>query len=145
MSIPPIKGIIMPASLPKPSTIVSWLFYLTPIYIFVLAPLLGQIFPPGENNGAVEEDGYYDAYDAYDGAAAAATSGLRLDDDSFISLDDGVPVDCPGGESDGYQVHLLSREPLVIYIEGFLGDWEVEHLVGVRYVHTSIQRGIYNS
>jgi prolyl 4-hydroxylase len=29
-------------------------------------------------------------------------------------------------------VHVLSREPLVVYIEGFLGSEEVEEVVGLR-------------
>lgn len=30
-------------------------------------------------------------------------------------------------------VHVLSREPLVVYIEGFLGQDEVQHVVDIRY------------
>jgi prolyl 4-hydroxylase len=38
------------------------------------------------------------------------------------------------GEHDYKGVHILSREPLVVYIEGFLGEEEARHAVGVRYV-----------
>lgn len=31
-------------------------------------------------------------------------------------------------------VHVLSREPLVVYIEGFVGDGEADDVVKVRYV-----------
>lgn len=31
-------------------------------------------------------------------------------------------------------VHLLSREPLVVYVEGFLDEEEARHVVDVRYV-----------
>ena len=30
-------------------------------------------------------------------------------------------------------VHVLSREPLVVYVEGFLGEDEVQHVVDIRY------------
>jgi prolyl 4-hydroxylase len=30
-------------------------------------------------------------------------------------------------------LHVLSREPLVVYVEGFLRGHEVEHVVNVRY------------
>ncbi len=35
-------------------------------------------------------------------------------------------------------VHVLSREPLVVYIEGFLKDSEVEEVVTLRYVNSFI-------
>lgn len=38
------------------------------------------------------------------------------------------------GEHKYKGVHILSREPLVVYIEGFLGDEEARHVVGIRYV-----------
>jgi prolyl 4-hydroxylase len=31
-------------------------------------------------------------------------------------------------------VYVLNREPLVVYIEGFLSDKEAKHVIGVRYV-----------
>jgi prolyl 4-hydroxylase len=35
----------------------------------------------------------------------------------------------------GYKgVYLLSREPLVVYIEGFLGEGEGDEVVKLRYV-----------
>lgn len=34
-------------------------------------------------------------------------------------------------------VHVLSREPLVVYIEGFLSAEEAEHVVEVRYVRVT--------
>jgi hypothetical protein len=36
-------------------------------------------------------------------------------------------------------VHILSREPLVVYIEGFLGEEESRHVIDVRYVGSCIQ------
>jgi prolyl 4-hydroxylase len=56
--------------------------------------------------------------------------GINLTDDSFISPEDGVPFTCPGAE--GYQVHLLSREPLIMYIENFVSEAEANHILDMR-------------
>lgn len=104
------------ATLPKISTVVSWIFYLVPLYIFVAAPILRQLWPAGPR--AAQQDGELPA-------------NLHLSDDSFISREDGVPLNCQGG--DDYRVHLLSREPLAMYVEDFLKDWEADHLVEMRF------------
>lgn len=111
------------ASFPNPSTLLSWAIYFVPVYIFVLNPLLTQFFPDSTTPLT------WESYDAYEGDDAAP--GLNLTDDSFISPNDGVPANCPGA-ADGYQVHLLSRTPLIIYIENFLSDAEADHLVDIR-------------
>lgn len=111
------------ASFPNPSTLLSWAIYFVPVYIFVLNPLLSQFFPDSTTPLT------WESYDAYEGDDAAP--GLNLTDDSFISPNDGVPANCPGA-ADGYQVHLLSRTPLIIYIENFLSDAEADHLVDIR-------------
>lgn len=33
-------------------------------------------------------------------------------------------------------IHILSREPLVVYIEGFLGEGEGQEIVDLRYVNS---------
>lgn len=101
------------ASFPKLSTVISWFFYLIPIYIFIIAPALRQVFP-----------------DEADDLDDTETPSLHLSDDSFISHEDGTPLNCPGGND--YRVHILAVEPLVIYVEDFLKDWEADHLVNVR-------------
>lgn len=106
------------ASIPKLSTIISWLFYLVPLYIFIGVPILRQIFP-GETPDTDDLDD-------------SDTPSLHLSDDSFVSPEDGVPLNCPG--SGDYRVHILAVEPLVIYIEDFLKDWEADHLVNARCV-----------
>lgn len=118
------------ASLPKPSTIFSWIIYLVPLYLFVFAPLLRQFFPSSE-------DGDLDA-DKADEAAHQHIPALNLSDDSFISPEDATPLNCGKGE-DNYQIHLLSRDPLAIYIEGFLSDREADHLVDVRCVSVNFE------
>lgn len=114
-------------SLPKLSTLISLFFYLIPLYIFVGAPLLRQIFPGDDETAA-------DAADDFDlDGDDSETPSLHLSDDSFISPEDGTPLNCPPGSND-YRVHILNVEPLVIYIEGFIKEWEADYLVDVRYV-----------
>lgn len=110
------------AALPKPSAILTWIIYLVPLYIFVLAPLLRQLFPARGDEDLDEREQH-----------RQHAPGVNVSDDSFISAEDGTPLDCAGG-ADNYQVHLLSRDPLVIYIEGFVKDSEADHLLNVRYV-----------
>lgn len=110
----------MPA-VPKLSTILSSLFYLLPLYLFIGAPILRQLYPSGTT-------------DSISDPAEPKTD--HLSDDNFVSVDDGVPLDCPG--EDDYQIHILSREPLVMYIEGFLSGWEADHLVDMRYFFPSL-------
>jgi len=40
-------------------------------------------------------------------------------------------LECPEHK---YAVHILSKEPLVVYIEGFLSHEEAEHVVRMRWV-----------
>ena len=127
---------------PNTSTILSWFFYLIPVYLFVIAPFLQQIFPPDEPSSSstspstsiwgADLDHESIQYDA----EGNEIPGLNLEDDSFISPEDDVPVDCAvdGNGDGGYKTHILSREPLVIYIEGFLSEREADHLVDVRFV-----------
>jgi len=110
------------ASIPKLSTVVSWLIYLVPVYIFILNPLLQQFLPE-----SVTLFGSNDLSEWVD-----AAPGLNLTDDTFISPEDGTPFNC-AGEPEGYKVHLLSRTPLILYIENFVGVEEADHLVDIRY------------
>lgn len=114
------------ASMPKLSNVISWLIYLVPVYIFVLNPLLQQFFP-----GAFNPWETSDTFGHWDGEAL----GINITDDSFISPEDGVPFNC-ASEPEGYRVHLLSRAPLILYIENFLGAEEADHLVDIRQDHT---------
>jgi hypothetical protein len=43
----------------------------------------------------------------------------------------GTGITCP---RDAYSVHIYSREPLVLYIEGFLSVEERAHLLEIRWV-----------
>jgi prolyl 4-hydroxylase len=120
----------MASSTPKLSTIITWLLYFVPVYIFVLDPLLRPYFPDSSPSllwGQGQDGHILEEWDT-------APSTLHLTDDSFISPDDGVPVNCPG-EAEGYRVHLLSQAPLVLYIENFVSAAEADHLVDIRYFH----------
>lgn len=59
----------------------------------------------------------------------------RLNTDLLATEDDvavnGTGLQCP---QDAYSVHIYSREPLVLYIEGFLSGEERAHLLDIRYL-----------
>jgi hypothetical protein len=117
------------AATPQLSTIITWLLYFVPVYIFVLDPLIRPYFPENASlaSWGDNQDGH--SLEEWDNSP----STLHLTDDSFISPDDGAPVNCPG-EAEGYRVHLLSRAPLVLYIENFVSAAEADHLVDIRYI-----------
>jgi hypothetical protein len=48
---------------------------------------------------------------------------------SLIATDE--PLSCP---SHGYNIHILSLEPLMMYIESFLSEKESKHLLEIRYL-----------
>ncbi|KAL1857975.1 hypothetical protein Plec18170_003199 [Paecilomyces lecythidis] len=147
----------MAPTLPKATTLLSWFFYLIPVYLFILAPLFQFLFPEwgnpraGNELGGREGYGYEHGYNYEDGVDNGHGYGydddtvpLHLTDDRFISPEDDVPFTCP--EQEGrYKVHIFSRVPLVIYIEGFLGEDEAGHLVRVsegKYAPSIIYDGI---
>ncbi|PYH45484.1 oxidoreductase, 2OG-Fe(II) oxygenase family [Aspergillus saccharolyticus JOP 1030-1] len=116
------------------STLFSYLFYLLPVYFFVLAPLLRQIFPASSTGNFLDLDLDLDP----DGIQA--DSDLTLNPE-ILSLPDGVIATCP---PDNYRVHLLQRDPLVIYIEDFLSAEESDHLVDIsnaNYTRSTIYNG----
>lgn len=108
------------ASIPKLSTLITWALYFIPIYLFIVDPFLRGFFPsllPSDDNDLFDESG-------------APGPGINLTDDSFISPEDGVPFHCPDAE--GYRVHLLSRTPLIMYIENFVSETEANHILDMR-------------
>ena len=112
--------------MPNLSTIFTYTLYFIPFYLFVLSPLISQIVPSSWWSGSTT---YYNEYD-YAEDDLLPTTGVRLDDDTHLSIEDGVPIECPGDE---YKVHLLRQNPLVIYIEGFLSIEEADHMLEARY------------
>ncbi|KAJ5092749.1 hypothetical protein N7456_008610 [Penicillium angulare] len=111
------------ASFPKISTLVTWALYFIPIHIFVLDPFLRPFLSQSQTTPTPNTD-----TDTFDWDIPDSAPTLNLTDDSFISPEDGVRVTCPA-EPTGYKVHLLSRTPLILYLENFLSDDEATHLV----------------
>ncbi|PLB40784.1 oxidoreductase, 2OG-Fe(II) oxygenase family [Aspergillus candidus] len=126
------------------NTILSSLFYLLPLYLFVLAPLLRQYFPSDDASNTTTTNIPFDPFnnsplipspsefesnpDAYD---------LPYLDPDFLSPDDPSspsyspseePLTCP---QDTYKTHILSRTPLIIYIENFLSGPETTSLLSL--------------
>lgn len=110
------------ASLPKPSTLLTWALYFIPIYLFILDPLLRSAIPSPE-----PEINIFD--DTPQSTDPSTPKPLNLQDDSILSLEDGLPITCPDTTPPGYQVHLLSRTPLILYLENFISAPEADHLV----------------
>jgi prolyl 4-hydroxylase len=90
---------------------ISYILALLPLYVLVYLPLSRIIFPsqvPLSNNLAYNS--------------------------SFIATEDAElfnPASCP---KHSYETHILSLEPLMVYIENFLSVKEREHLVSIRSV-----------
>lgn len=118
------------------STVITWLLYLVPIYIFLIVPGLRVFFPATELQtkdvspvfGRFEFDDEAD-YDQL-------VPGLRVEDDSFISPEEDLDqLNC---REDDYRVHIFSHKPLIIYVENFFTDAEADHLVTVRLAPLSL-------
>lgn len=111
---------------PKLSTALTWLLYLLPVYIFVISPALRALFTSNEVSGAFDWP-EYDESDEYE-----LVPGINITDDRFISPEDNSgQLQC---RENDYRVHILSRAPVVMYIENFLSESEADHLTEVRYV-----------
>jgi prolyl 4-hydroxylase len=98
------------------SSLVQYAFLAAIVYVLAGAPLSSLLS------------------DSYSGGASvaknSAASVKKLETVVFPNAD----LKCAEHTYKG--VYVLSREPLVVYIEGFLGKEEAEHVVGVRYVNT---------
>lgn len=98
------------SSLFSASSLVQYAFFAVMLYFLAGAPL----------SSVVSE--------SYSGSAASV--GVTQEKiDSLV-----VPErDLVCGEHQYKGVHILHREPLVLYIEGFLSDEEARHVVQIRY------------
>jgi prolyl 4-hydroxylase len=91
---------------PRLRTILEYAIISIPLYIFVLSPLLKTIAPSlFSNTGSVN----YQSFEKSD--------SLVIPDESLV---------CPPHK---FNVRILSREPLIVYIDGFLSETETSHLV----------------
>lgn len=94
-----------------------YVFALIPLYVLVWVPLSQIIF----------------------GRQSSLDEPLNLNS-TFIASDE--PLYCP---EDSYKTYIISREPLMIYIEGFLKENESRHLVDVRCVAFFYSDGKYEN
>lgn len=90
---------------------IGYIFALLPLYMILYLPI-SRMF-----NGSPEE---------------LTTSDFNVLNNSLIATDE--PLFCP---SHGYITHILSLEPLIVYIEDFLSANETEHLLKIRFVYIS--------
>lgn len=95
----------------KLSSIVEYLLVSAAVYIFALSPLLRTYFP---SFILVEETPQYQTFEK--------TDSLVIPDPNVVC------------EPHGYNIRILSQEPLVVYVENFLSQEEADHLVDVSYV-----------
>jgi len=93
---------------PKLSTTVQYLFIGAIGYILAGAPLSRSLF------GARKQD-------PPEEISPEKSASLVISEDNLT---------CP---HHAYNIHIFSRDPLVIYIQSFLSNEEAEHLVRVRY------------
>lgn len=94
----------------KHAKMIGYFFAIIPLYVLVYVPLTNILFGGGIKRQLEE------------------ASSLQLNS-SFIATND--PISCP---KHSYNTYILSHEPLMVYIEGFLSLNESKHLVRVRCV-----------
>ncbi|KAI9367970.1 hypothetical protein BJX61DRAFT_525963 [Aspergillus egyptiacus] len=110
-----------------PTISLSSIFYLVPLYFLVIAPLLRQLNPSQQQQQHQQQLSFLDDASYDDNADEDPIHTLNPD---VLSLDDGTPISCPP-DSESYRIHLLSRTPLVIYVESFLSPSEADHLTNI--------------
>lgn len=84
-------------------------------YVFALLPLYMILYLPISHMLSDSPEKF-----------TAADSNIL--NNSLIATDE--PLFCP---SHGYKTHILSFEPLIIYIEDFVSVNETKHLLKIRY------------
>jgi prolyl 4-hydroxylase len=99
-------------------TLVQYAFFGLVAYVLAGAPLRNILFSTDRG----------ESYSFARDAGAGSMSPQRLD--SLVIPDASLTCDAHAFKS----VHVLSREPLVVYIEGFLGEKEADEVVELRYV-----------
>lgn len=70
------------------------------------------------------------------GASVVRTPRPQMNE-SLLAIErpNATALSCP---PDTYAVHIFSKEPLVLYIEGFLSATERSHLLDIRYLPCSL-------
>jgi prolyl 4-hydroxylase len=98
-------------------TVFEYLLLSIPLYIFVGSPLLKVLAPSYFGS---DGDANYQSFEN--------TDALVFPDSDLV---------CPPHP---YNVRVLSREPLVVYIDGFLSEKEADHMVKAAYVSPAFGR-----
>lgn len=101
------------------STIVQYAFLALVAYVLAGAPLQEMLRGRGEGS----------SYSYSQDASAGSMSPQKLD--GLVIPDANLTCEEHAFKS----VHVLSREPLVVYIEGFLGEREADEVVQLRYAY----------
>jgi prolyl 4-hydroxylase len=112
----------MTVKLPRIRTIFEYFLFSIPLYIFVLSPLLRTYFP---------------SFSLFDGSdtSVSFSSSSSAKHQSYEKTDALVIPDPHLQCADStYKTRILSREPLIVYIEGFLSDEEVRHFIDLAFV-----------
>lgn len=99
-------------------TVFQYAFLALVVYVLAGAPLQ-EIFLSGRDGSS---------YSYSRDASASPMSPQKLE--SLVIPEANLTCDEHAFKS----VHVLSREPLVVYIEGFLGEKEADEVVELRYV-----------
>lgn len=87
---------------------IGYIFALLPLYVLVYLPVSHMLY----------------------GSPQRSTEQRVISfNESFIATDKNLS--CP---PHSYNTHILSHEPLIIYIEGFLSESESKHLLEIRYL-----------
>lgn len=91
---------------PRTRTVLEYAFISIPVYLFVLSPLLKTIAPSFFGN-----------------TASINYQSFELSDSLVIPNQN---LTCPPHK---FNVRLLNRDPLIVYIDGFMSETETAHLV----------------
>lgn len=120
-------------------TVITWLIYLVPTYIFLIAPGLRVLYPSSQTHQQQQQQVYGGnapfgeiGLERPDGGYDQWVPGLTVTDDRFICPEEDDDRNRSECREHDYSVHIFSRNPLVIYIENFLTKTEAEHLLAVR-------------
>jgi prolyl 4-hydroxylase len=95
---------------------IGYIFALLPFYIFIYLPLSQLLFPSSSSSPS---------------RPSSPSDHEHTFNASFVALEDPDLV-CPDHT---YSTHILSREPLVLYLENWLSNDEITHLLEIRSLH----------
>jgi prolyl 4-hydroxylase len=96
------------------SSLIQYAFVAALVYVLAGAPLSNLI------------------RDVYSGGASEVEASANLGKLENLAIPE-ANLSCSEHAFKG--VYVLHRDPLVVYIEGFLSDAEADHVVDVRYVN----------